>query len=42
MKVLHEKDYGSITEDWMSVDYLNTLYEFSEKCKKEQESEKND
>lgn len=42
VKVLHEKEYGAITEDWMSVDYLNTLYEFSEKCKKEQESEKND
>ena len=41
MKVLHEKDYGAITEDWMSVDYLNTLYEFSEKCKKEQDGEKN-
>lgn len=42
VKVLHEKDYGAITEDWMSVDYLNTLYESSNERKKELEVEKND
>lgn len=36
-----EKDYGAITEDWMSVDYLNTLYENSQKSMKELEGEKN-
>lgn len=41
VKVLHEKDYGAITEDWMSVDYLNTLYENSQKSMKELEGDKN-
>lgn len=41
VKVLHEKDYGAITEDWMSVDYLNTLYDNSQKSMKELEGEKN-